>query len=920
MKKRIFSLLVAAAILLTLLPQLPLRSRAHQIVMSADEFISCLWTAYNRPNVYRNSYPYNLGYYDGSVIYFDCWNLGKAIIWSKGAIVNNYTVGHHATMDASCGLGDWDGLTIVKAAPNCSSDFTNLVPGEWLYMENHTGYYIGNGQVIECTAGWNVWGITISQIDQYGRRSRNGVSNGYWELHGMVPWLDYSSPTLDGHQPVDLGDDFYAYVRWPYSGAYMSNSGGNMCVRSGLDDNANQLFRFVKQAGSGAYSVGLADSSLWMDVNNNDYSDFSSIRMNPGHGSYSQKFYIYYINGKYILRTMFNNKVLAVDGSSNNICLYGSTAGEYGSMEFNARGFEIYKVNMDDTKLNTCIGWDFYGYIRHSQTGLLMTAVGDNVLFQEPVYSEAQKWHITRNEYGGHVIRSAVSGKVLDVQGASLDYWANIDLYQENGQMNQSFFVIPQDSYWYIKPSYTNTLLSIDGSTGEVYSYAYGNTPELKALQQFDIIAEDHFGSDEVLRSPATLASSFTAQLYLHGSTQVLTEQGNGVAMTENTYADNQYWTFIYDADTKAYKITGSSGKIFDAKDGGYWNNVAMVMSDSCDSLSQRFRLYETEYGYILSPAHTQKLVDVAQDGSIQLNQTSVAASRLFDLAVVSYNGQTPVDFGESFTSTIQNMDSGLFVTASNKTPLVCTANGTQWTFTRKSDGSYTVTSSGKALEVAGGSVTQGANVQMYEANGTRAQDYFIYPAENGYVLMSAKSGNVLNMDANTGELHIYSWLDTATAKAAENFLLEGAPVVAELILKEDADLAKTGEGYLTRAIPETPAGQIIAQFENENVTVRDTQGNEVAADAICGTGYTVNLTVGDKIVDTLELVIAGDVGGSGQVDVTDYMRVRAAMLGSFYLDGACFRAGDVDSSGYINTTDYMRIRAYFLGTYELYE
>lgn len=163
--------------------------------MTAEEFIDCLWTAHNRPNKYKNVYPYNLGYYDGSVIYFDCWNLGKAIIWSKGDIVNNYTVGHHASMDTSCGLGDWNGYDIIMEAPNCSTDFTELVPGEWLYKDNHTGYYIGDGKVIECTAGWDVWRIVVSDIDKYGNRSYKGVSGGKWVYHGMVPWIDYSTIT-----------------------------------------------------------------------------------------------------------------------------------------------------------------------------------------------------------------------------------------------------------------------------------------------------------------------------------------------------------------------------------------------------------------------------------------------------------------------------------------------------------------------------------------------------------------------------------------------------------------------------------------------------------------------------------------------------------------------------------------------------
>jgi hypothetical protein len=98
-------------------------------------------------------------------------------------------------MDASCGLGDWGGEEIMAACSNCNGDFSNLIPGEWLYMTNHIGYYIGDGQVIECTAGWGVWAITLSQVDSYGNRSRNGVPNGSWKLHGMVPWLDYSTVT-----------------------------------------------------------------------------------------------------------------------------------------------------------------------------------------------------------------------------------------------------------------------------------------------------------------------------------------------------------------------------------------------------------------------------------------------------------------------------------------------------------------------------------------------------------------------------------------------------------------------------------------------------------------------------------------------------------------------------------------------------
>ena len=727
---------------------------------------------------------------------------------------------------------------------------------------------------------------------------------------------------LDGYEPVDLGKDFYAYVKQTATGRYWTHKNGNLYVREGLDDNGAQMFRFVRQA-SGAYSVGLIDNSLWMDVTNSDYSNGTNIRMYTGNGSDAQKFYIYYIGGRFVFRTMYNSRVVDVDASSSNIQLWGGSAGDNGTVA-DARGFDIYKLNMDGTNVNTCIGWDFTCYIRHKETGTLLTAVGDNALFKYPTYSEDQKWRIIRNEYGGNVIQSVVNGKVLDVEGASLDNLANINLYAPNGTKAQSFFVIPQgySSYWYIKPSYTNTVMSIDGATGEVYSYGFGTTDSVRVQQQFEIISEDHLGSAEGPVSPVYMGESFVAQLHAHGENTVMTDQGDKVAMVENTQAENQFWTFTYDADTNAYQITGSSGKVFDCASGGYKNNTKIVLSESNDTLSQRFRFYDGEYGYTISPAHAQRLLDVATDSTtLQLYRSTVDSTRLFDLTVVSYNGLMPLDLGESFTSTIENMASGLYVAESSQDPLKGSSTPTEWKFTRKSNGAYTVTSAstGKALEVSGGRVSTGTGLKTYTANGTRAQDYFIYCTENGYVLMSSKSVNVLDMGESSKELHIYGWSDSEVAVAAQSFALDGAPRVQELVLKEETKLAKDDDGFLKNLSVGMTAADVIGQFENQGLQVLDHKGQQVQADAPCGTGYTVQLIIGGKITDSVEIVIAGDVDGNTQVDVTDYMRIRSTLLGSFRLDGVYRLAGDVDGSGVIDTTDYMRVRGYFLGTYNLY-
>lgn len=206
-------------------------------VMTAQEFVNCLKTALSRNTTYNNNYPYNLGYYNGSTISWDCWNLGKSILWSRGSIVNNYTVGNYSRIDTSIGLGDWDGLTIIKKAPNCNSDFSNLVPGEWLYMDGHTGYYIGGGQVIECTPAWGANGVTQSQISTSGVRSKNGSQRGAWLYHGMVPWIDYGSPA-DTLQFVDV----YYPKQYRISGSGYWLEGGTVASNVNLSTLRTEIY------------------------------------------------------------------------------------------------------------------------------------------------------------------------------------------------------------------------------------------------------------------------------------------------------------------------------------------------------------------------------------------------------------------------------------------------------------------------------------------------------------------------------------------------------------------------------------------------------------------------------------------------------------------------------------------------------
>ena len=87
----------------------------------------------------------------------------------------------------------------------------------------------------------------------------------------------------------------------------------------------------------------------------------------------------------------------------------------------------------------------------------------------------------------------------------------------------------------------------------------------------------------------------------------------------------------------------------------------------------------------------------------------------------------------------------------------------------------------------------------------------------------------------------------------------------------------------------------------------------------LVGTGTKIELTENGSAVDTLEIVIKGDVSHDGEISTADYMQVRSYLSG-YEFDDVTLKAADVNDDGYISTVDYLRIRYYFAGIYELYD
>lgn len=121
------------------------------------------------------------GYYG-----FDCVCFIKAILWGWSGDCSRIYGG---AIYESNGVPDITEDTMLKVCSNISTDFTQIVPGEFLWISGHCGIYIGDGLAVECTPKWDNK-VQITAVANIG--SKNGYNARTWSKHGKLPYVDYS--------------------------------------------------------------------------------------------------------------------------------------------------------------------------------------------------------------------------------------------------------------------------------------------------------------------------------------------------------------------------------------------------------------------------------------------------------------------------------------------------------------------------------------------------------------------------------------------------------------------------------------------------------------------------------------------------------------------------------------------------------
>lgn len=142
-------------------------------------------------------------------------------------------------------------------------------------------------------------------------------------------------------------------------------------------------------------------------------------------------------------------------------------------------------------------------------------------------------------------------------------------------------------------------------------------------------------------------------------------------------------------------------------------------------------------------------------------------------------------------------------------------------------------------------------------------------------------------------------------------------PVVGKFELVEDS-VYTLDEVYVNAKAPRTAAGTLKEEFACE-VSVFDASGNEVADDALIGTGYVVKkFNSAGEVTNQVEIIIPGDITGDGDVSSLDYVASKGLLKGDTTVGAVYEKAADATGDELMNSADYILIKGHCKGTHTI--
>ena len=287
----------------------------------------------------------------------------------------------------------------------------------------------------------------------------------------------------------------------------------------------------------------------------------------------------------------------------------------------------------------------------------------------------------------------------------------------------------------------------------------------------------------------------------------ITNESTNNVIMhNENGYAE-QIWRFTKNADGSYKIINCKTGYALDR--GGSDNNV--YVSPDCGNDYQSWYIYGESGAYFFKPRNSDNVMDIsggsvedgANVGMFEWNGTTAQKFQIWKLDTWTNLGLIQ-NVGTNFYAYLINVYAWKHITNENNDNVLMrneTAYAEQvWKFIRNDDGSYKIVNckTGKVIDWD----DKSGNVYVNSDNGNDFQKWYIYGESGAYILKPKNSSCVLDITSGSvsdgANVQIYDWNGT-TAQKFQIWRLDDYKPVVYGDLNSDNTLTTTDAVLLQR-------------------------------------------------------------------------------------------------------------------------
>lgn len=406
--------------------------------------------------------------------------------------------------------------------------------------------------------------------------------------------------------------------------------------------------------------------------------------------------------------------------------------------------------------------------------GRLMTS------FMEASDDEA-RWNLTQVSSGVYSIVNNASGLALDVPNCEFFIGAKVSIYEPNSSTAQQWQLVNADSL----------IQSLDESAASSVKYAEGSILYISSALNSSKMLDVYGGSRLNEANIQVYDSNMTK-----GQQWKISYDSKGYATFTNVGSGKVLDVYGADASPGAnvqqYAANGGRGQkwiIKNADDGNVaifsalWPGLVLDIYGGAAVNEANVQIYSDDGGanqrwQIESLADIYNSLDAraAQSGHVLANgEKYLLRSSLSNTKVLDVYGGS-----RSNEANVQLYDSNM-------------TKGQQWTVSYDAIGYATFTNvgSGKVLDVYGADASPGANVQQYSSNGGRGQKWLVEDAGNGKIEISSALWPGLSLDVyggsavNEANVQVYSdnngenqrWIPVSVnpqVSACEDFNLSG--------------------------------------------------------------------------------------------------------------------------------------------------